>query len=246
MINTTAQQLAAYDGPFSQMRTGTVSTFAPNQLVVNVGGTTYPMAYREGDTFSPGDLVLVLRQDATWACLYRMAGVGENLLAPFNPSFEDSLSGTFPTSWNFYDISGSSSAAVLTFSPAPDGTQVASVACDGSPAQSYLYSAPISAVSGDQFTVSAYAGGAYGLTDTHTADAAIVALWFANATNLYPTTSSADQVIATAVDVAQAPPFTTLSGTITAPVTGFLRVALRTDITATQRMLWDNVILRSV
>lgn len=246
MQNTTAQILAAQNGPFAIMRTGLVSSFAPNQLVITVGGTTFPASYRQGDTFAPGDLVQALNQDATWFVLGKLAGVGENLLAPFNPSFEDSDPGTFPTSWFFADLSGSSSAVVQEFSPAPDGAQVAAVSCSGPAAQSYLYSSPIPAVTGDQFSVSAYAGGAYELSDTHTADAAIVALWFANDTNLYPTTSSADQVISTAVDVAQAPPFTTLSGTITAPVTGFLRVALRSDLAATQRLLYDNVILRSV
>lgn len=246
MANSTAQIIAANDGPFAQARTGVVSTFAPNELVVNVGGTTYPMAYREGDVFTPGDIVLVFRQDATWFALYRIAGVGPNLLSLNNPSFEESLPGTFPAQWFFANVSGDSSPAVLEFSPAPDGDQVAQVSCDGNPAQSYLYSQPIAAALGDQFTVSAYVGGAYDVLDTHTADAAVVALWFANATNLYPTTSSADQVISTAVDVAQAPPFTTLGGTITAPVTGFLRVALRSDLDDTQRLLWDNVILRSV
>lgn len=246
MQNTTAQILAAQNGPFAIMRTGLVSSFAPNQLVITVGGTTFPASYRQGDTFAPGDLVQALNQDATWFVLGKLAGVGENLLAPFNPSFEDSDPGTFPTSWFFADLSGSSSAVVQEFSLAPDGAQVAAVSCSGPAAQSYLYSSPIPAVTGDQFSVSAYAGGAYELSDTHTADAAIVALWFANDTNLYPTTSSADQVISTAVDVAQAPPFTTLSGTITAPVTGFLRVALRSDLAATQRLLYDNVILRSV
>ena len=246
MVNTTAQILAAQNGPFAIMRIGTVESFAPNQLVINVGGTSYPSAYREGDTFAPGDLIVALNQDATWFVLGRQAGVGTNLLAPFNPSFEASPPGTFPTGWFFADLSGSSSAVVQEFSPAPDGDQVASVSCSGPAAQSYLYSSPIFANIGDQFSVSVSAGGAYELTDTHTADAAIVALWFANDTNLYPTTSSADQVISTAVDVAAAPPFTTLSGTITAPVTGFLRVALRSDLAATQRLLWDNVILRSI
>ena len=246
MVNTTAQILAAQNGPFAIMRTGTVSSFAPNELVISVGGTTFTASYREGDTFAPGDLVQALNQDATWFVLGRLAGVGVNLLAGFNHSFEDSDPGTFPTSWFFADLSGSSSAAVQTFFPAPDGTQVASVSCSGPAAQSYLYSSPIFANLGDQFSVSAAAGGAYEVDDTHTADAAIVALWFANSTNLYPTTSSADQVIATAVDVAAAPPFTTLSGTITAPVTGFLRVALRSDLAATQRLLWDNVIARAV
>jgi hypothetical protein len=245
MINTSAQVLAAENGPFAIMRTGTVSTFAPNQLVINVGGTTYPSSYRDGDTFSPGDLIVALNQDATWFVLGRIAGVGVNLLAGFNPSFEVSEPGTFPSSWFFADISGSSSAAVMAFSPAPDGAQVAAVTSDGTPSQSYLYSSPIAAAAGDQFTVSAYVGGLYDITDTHTADAAIVATWYANDTNLYPTTSSPDQVISTAVDVAAAPPFTTLSGTITAPVTGFLRVALRSDLTATQRLMWDNVILRA-
>lgn len=246
MQNSTAQILAAQNGPFCIMRTGIVSTFAPNELVINVGGATFPASYREGDTFAPGDLVMAFNQDATWWVAGKLAGVGVNLLAGFNPSFEDSPASTFPTSWFFADLSGSSSAAVLAFSPAPDGAQVAVVQSDGTPSQSYLYSSPIPAVTGDQFTVSAYVGGLYDVSDTHTADAAIVATWYANDTNLYPTTSSADQVISTAVDVAAAPPFTTLSGTITAPVTGFLRVALRSDLTATQRLMWDNVILRSV
>ena len=246
MQNSTAQILAAQNGPFCIMRTGIVSTFAPNELVINVGGATFPASYREGDTFAPGDLVQALNQDATWWVAGKLAGVGVNLLAGFNPSFEDSPPGTFPTSWFFANISGSSSAAVLAFSPAPDGTQVAVVQSDGTPSQSYLYSSPIPAVTGDQFTVSAYVGGLYDVSDTHTADAAIVATWYANDTNLYPTTSSADQVISTAVDVAAAPPFTTLSGTITAPVTGFLRVALRSDLTDTQRLMWDNIIIRAV
>lgn len=246
MVNTTAQILAAQTGPFAIMRTGIVSSFAPNELVINVGDTTFPASYREGDTFSPGDIVQAINQDATWFVLGKLAGVGVNLLAGANPSFEASPAGTFPSGWFFADLSGSSSAVVQEFSPAPDGVQVASVSCSGPAAQSYLYSQPVFANTGDQFSVSASAGGAYELTDTHTADAAIVALWFANDTNLYPATSSADQVISTAVDVAAAPPFTTLSGTITAPVTGFLRVALRSGLAATQRLLYDNVILRSV
>lgn len=246
MQNSTAQILASQNGPFCIMRTAVVSTFAPNELVINVGGATIVAAYREGDTFAPGDIVMAFNQDATWWVAGKLAGVGENLLAGANPSFEDSPPGTFPTSWFFADVTGSSSAAVMAFSPAPDGAQVAVVQSDGTPSQSYLYSQPIAAAAGDQFTVSAYVGGLYEVSDTHTADAAIVALWFANDTNLYPTTSSPDQVISSAVDVAAAPPFTTLSGTITAPVTGFLRVALRSDLTATQRLMWDNVILRSV
>jgi len=71
-------------------------------------------------------------------------------------------------------------------------------------------------------------------------------LWFANSTNLYPTTSSADTVIVTATDLVQQPLYTTLSGTVSAPVSGYMRLALRSSTVGGQRIFWDNVIMRRV
>lgn len=244
--SSSAQILAAEDGPYAQFRTGTVVSFATNQVVVSIGGASFPAAYLDGATFTAGDLVYVSRQDGSWVVHGRLAGVGANELAAFNFSFEESPSGTFPAQWFFTDVVGTSSAVTRQVAGAPDGIKVASVGTVGGGATAYLYSQPIPINSGDQFSVSAFAGGDYQITDTLTADAALVGLWFANATDLYPTTSSPDTVIVTATDIVQAPPYTTLSGTVSAPVTGFMRLALRTATVGTQQVLWDQVIVRRI
>jgi hypothetical protein len=243
----TAQILAAKDGPFSQLRTGTVVSFTANVAVVSVGGSDFEAAYLQGTTLTVGALVAVLRQDGSWLILGRLAGVGANLLANGNPSFEDSPPGSFPQDWFFANITDVSVPVVEEQLSAPDGTQVASVASStGAASVSYLYSEPINVTAGDQFTVSAFAGGGYSPTDLPEADAAVVALWFANNTNLYPTTSSADIVIASVTDLVEAPPYTTIGGTVTAPVTGFMRIALRSSVKNSERVLWDQVITRAV
>ncbi|HEX6518286.1 MAG TPA: hypothetical protein VF049_22185 [Nocardioidaceae bacterium] len=237
--------VATQNGPWAQLRVGTVVSFTVNTAAVSVGGSTITAAYLEGVQLAPGVLVAVANQDATWLILGRIAGVGVNLLATGNPSFEDSLPGAFPAQWLPYNIAGTAEVTTATDSNAPDGAQVARVAsANGAASNSYLYSQPIPVTAGDQLTVSTFVGGEYPGGGPAAADAALVGLWFANATDIYPATSSADTVAVTATDVVQAPPYTTLSGTLTAPVTGYLRLALRTTVTGTQALRWDGVIVR--
>jgi hypothetical protein len=243
-INVTPSLLAAQGGPFAQVRTGIVVSFSTAQATVSVGGATFPAAYLRGLTFAAGDLVACLQQGGSWTILGALAGVGANLLAEGNPSFELSAPGSFPSLWFQADLSGSSTITVIDDPAAPAGSRVASVTGPAAGTQSYLYSQPIQVTSGQQFAVTAYAGGDYQPSDTQTADAALVALWFANSTDLYPTTSAVDTVISTATDIVQAPPYTTLGGTVTAPVTGFMRVALRSTVEASQAVRWDSVIAR--
>lgn len=244
--NDTASEIAAAGGPYTQLRTGTVVSFATNQVLVSVGGSTFDAAYLRGTVLAAGDLVACLQQAGSWTVLGALAGVGANLLADGNPSFELSAPGSFPTLWFQANLAGVSTVVVQTEPLAPSGTQVAAVGGPVVGTQSYLYSQPIQVTAGQQFSLSAYAGGSYQPGDALTADAAIVALWFANETNLYPTTSSPDIVVSTANDIVQAPPFTTLGGTVTAPVTGFMRVALRSTTETSQQVLWDTVIVRRV
>lgn len=246
MTNVTAAALAAKDGPYAQMRTGVVTSFTTNQALVSVGGSTFAASYLEGTVLTPGALVACLHQRGSWLVLGVLAGVGPNLLANANPSFEVSAPGSFPALWFQANLSGVATMTVVTDPNAPAGTQVAAVSGPAVGTQSYLYSQPIQVTSGDQFTVSAYAGGDYQPSDALTADAALVALWFANDTNLYPTTSSVDIVIATSNNLVQSPPYATLGGTVTAPVTGFMRIALRSVTETAQRILWDSVIVRSI
>lgn len=245
--SATAAFIAAQSGPYCQLRVGVVVSFTPNNALVSVGGRTFTANFHVGTTLTVGAQVSVLNQSGSWLILGVLAGVNPNLLAGFNASFEDTAPGLFPTSWQFANTAGTSAAVVQENLAAPDGTQVASVASVvAGAATSYLYSAPIGVASGDQFQVSAFAGGDYDPGVPVTGAAALVGLWFANATNLYPTTSSADTVIVSVANVADAPPFTTLTGTVTAPVNGFMRIALRSTLTGPQRMSWDQVIVRKV
>lgn len=238
--------VASQGGPYAQMRTGTVVSFTTNTARVSVGGSTFTASYLEGTTLAAGNLVACLHQGGSWLVLGVLAGVGDNLLAAGNPSFEDSAPGSFPVLWFQANLSSVSTITVVTDPLAPTGTQVAAVGGSVVGTQSYLYSQPIAVTSGEQFTLSAFAGGDYQPGDTHGADAALVALWFANATNLYPTTSAVDTVVSTATDLVQAPPYTSLGGTVTAPVTGFMRLALRSTTEASQRVRWDGAIVRRV
>ena len=127
----------------------------------------------------------------------------------------------------------------------PEGSNYTQIISDSASSQSYLYSSPIAVESGDIFNLSAYVVGIYPADAVQTADAALVALWFANDTNLYPTTSSADIVVATLTDVASGS-FVQLSGSVTAPVSGFLRLAMRSTMVTDQSLGWDFAIARQV
>lgn len=246
MTNRTAQILAANSGPWAQVRTGTVVEATANSATVVVGGTSFSAAFISPYVPAPGHLVAVIRQDATWLILGRIAGAGENLV--YNPSFELGVDGGPPDGWTLYDISGTSTATILTTPLAVAGDRVLNVITgSGTTATSYVYSSPVPVTAGDQFTLSAYVGAQQGPSSPSPVDASLYALWFANETNLYPTTSSADTLVAGPLtNVPTAPPFTPLSGTVTAPVTGAMRVALRSTANNDSSLLWDLITAREV
>lgn len=235
-------------GIFTESRVGRVTIATPNSMFVEVGGVTFEVGFLlpfTATAVSPppaGTVVQLVRQDASWVAVGRLVGVGSNSV--LNPSFEDSLAGSFPAQWQSANVSGASSVTVTDITDAPDGDLAARV-FSAQASVHYLYSAPIAVNAGEQWSLSAFTGGSYG-GGPQTADAALVALWFANATNLYPTTSSADSVVTTATDVVEYPPFTSLSGTVTAPVSGFMRVALRSTLAAGQALVWDSATARRV
>lgn len=244
MSSPTPVVTAAENGPWAQVRTGVVTAASTTSVTVLVGGTNIEAAFPFGTSLSPGHLVAVIRQDASWLVLYRIAGFGPNEIQ--NPSFEISGTGMPPTLWFFADIAGISQVSVAESDDAPDGRQYAEVFSDSATSQSYLYSSPIAVTAGDVFNVSAYVTGFYAIDAPQTADAALVGLWFASPADLYPTTSSADIVIATYTDVPSGPPFVQISGQVTAPVTGFFRLALRSTLAVNQSLGWDLAIAREV
>lgn len=243
-ISPRAQFIASDDGPWAQVRTGTVTSQDATSTMVLVGGTQIPAAYGVGAVYEQGDLVALIRQDASWLVLFRLAGAGPNEIQ--NLSFEMSPTGIPPVLWFLADISGLAQSTVIPLAYAPDGDQAAQIISDSATSSSYLYSSPIAVTAGEVFNVSAYVTGIYDVDAPQTADAAIVGLWFADADDLYPTTISADIVIEVLNDVPSGPPFVQLSGSVTAPVSGFMRVALRSNLAVGQSLAWDFVTARRV
>ena len=244
MSSPTPVAIAAENGPWAQVRTGTITAASSTNVTVLVGGTQVPAAFERGATFVAGDLVALIRQDATWLVLYRLAGAGPNEIQ--NPSFELSGTGMPPALWFLADLTNISQVSVAAADGVPDGDQFAQVFSDSATSNSYLYPPPIAVTAGEILNVSAFVTGFYVVDAVQTADAALVGLWFADSDDLYPTTSSADTVIVTYTDVPSGPPFVQLSGQVTAPVTGFFRLALRSTMAVNQSLGWDFAVARRV
>lgn len=240
--------VSTLEGPFTQSRIGTVTLATPNSLFVDVGGTVLEVAFVlpfTTGTVSPppaGAVVQLIRQDASWVAVGRVVGAGSNSVV--NGSFEDSPPGAQPAGWQVYDVSGSSVATVADIAGAPDGDFAARV-FSAQTSSHYLYSGPIPVNAGDIWSLSAFVGGDYG-GGAETADASLDAMWFATSSDLFPTTSSATIVADSDTDIPQYPPFRTLSGNVTAPVSGFMRVAVRSTLAANQALVWDAVTARRV
>jgi hypothetical protein len=236
-------------GSYTESRIGTVTAATPNSMFVDVGGTVIEVAFivpfTNAAVLPParGTIVQLVRQDASWVAIGRLVGAGSN--AVVNPSFEASPAGGQPAGWVSYDVSGASVATVVDIADAPEGDLAVRV-FSGQSSVHYLYSAPIPVNAGEVWSLSAFAGGDYA-GGPETADAAIVALWFANSTNLYPTTSAADTVATVDLDIPQYPPFRSLYQSVTVPAaTFYMRVALRSTLAAGQALVWDQVIARRV
>jgi hypothetical protein len=250
MSSRTAQQIATQGGPWAQLRTGTVVEASGGTAIVVVGATTFPASIivpfgvtNPGAAVpAPGALVLVGRQDASWAVLGQILGASGNLIE--NGSFEGSPPGTAPAGWTLYNVTGTAAAVVVDDVSPVAGSQAVSIGTASASSTSFLYSNPIAVNAGNTVQISAFASGRYEDGDPQTADASLYALWFLNDTDLYPTTSSPDTLVATATDLPQAPPWTPLSGSVVAPVSGFFRAALFTSITTDQSVLWDFAVGR--
>lgn len=234
-------------GAFTESRIGVVTIATVNSLFVNVGDTVIEAAFLMPFTATAaapppaGTVVQLVRQDMSWVAVGRVVGTGTNPI--LNPSFELSVPGSPPAGWQQVDVSGASVAIVEDIVGAPQGDFAARVQSDTTSVH-YLYSEAIAVSTGETWSLGAFAGGDYS-GGLQTADAALGALWFANPTDLYPTTSSADSIAVSILDVPQYPPFQPLSGTVVVPAaTFFMRVALRSTLVAGQALLWDNITAR--
>lgn len=237
------QQLATMPDRFSFMRTGiVVGQIDPFGATVNVGGAMLRAAYVRQSPPVAGDMVVVMRQAATWFILGTSTASGANSVQ--NPSFEDIDEATSdPLLWTLYDITNTSSIDVVGSAGAVEGTNVLEVVpSTAATGTSYVYSAPIGVVPGQEWELSAYANGFYPGTSAVTSDASLYALWFTLSTDLYPATADADTLIDTETNLPDNELMTLLSGTVTVPgAATFMRVALRSVVAPGAGLHWDFV-----
>lgn len=243
--------LAGRDGPWAQLRTGTVVEASGSSVSVLIGATTFvasviiPFGIPDPSAAVPpvGSLVAVGRQDSSWTVFGSVLGASGNLI--LNGSFEDGAPGSFPADWTVYATTGAVSVSVEAVTGAVNGTQVTTVTTASTlTSTGLLYSSPVEVTAGLRYQLSAFVGAEYEEGTAETADADILALWFDDDVALYPSVTDPDVSVAAATDVVPAPPYTPLSGSVVAPVTGFLRLALRSVVAPGQTLLWDYATVR--
>ena len=250
MTYSSAVTLAAQDGPWAQIRTGTVVEASGTSVVVLIGAASFeasvvvPFGISNPSAAVPpvGTLVAVGRQDSSWTVFGSVLGASGNLI--LNGSFEGSPAGSFPQDWTLYDVSGAANPVVAAITSPVAGAQVLTVTAITAPSTSLVYSSPVEVVAGERYQLSVFVGAAYEPDTPQTADAVLLALWFDDAVTLYPTTTDPNTTIATALDVIPSPPWTPLSGSVVAPVTGVLRLALQSTVAVDQTLLWDFATVR--
>lgn len=231
----------------AEMMTGVVTAVSASTLSVVVRGTETDAAYLTSYAAPvAGDLVAVMRQDATWLVLGRIAGVGPNSVNNF--SFElDGETPLVPSHWVLYNISGAGSARGAMTGYAPAGDYELAVDSNAAAQDTYVYSDPIAVAPGEKWAVSAFASAVYPPGVAPDATAALYGLWFTTAAGLYPATAAADTLIAQVSNVGAAPVHASVSGVVTVPVgVSFMRVATRSVSPANRTVLFDVVIARKV
>lgn len=242
MVRNMAQALQATDIRPAILRTGTVSSVSATTLEVIIGGTTITAAYLDSYTPVAGDLVVAGNQDASWVVFGKQAGVGPNLVE--NPGFEDGgeSPGT-PADWFLFNESGTASLQTISTGDAPEGELVLQINPDASARTTVVYSSPFGLEPGQQFALSAFAGG----VGAATGDVTLHLFTFSNNTDLLPTTVD-DVTAATVNDIPEPTPYTSVSGTATVPAGAALfgRLGLRSVLVSGVGMLYDFAVCRRI
>lgn len=247
-VNGVPEQLSDMINKYSTTRTGTVVVVDPMKVTVDVGTTVIRAAYTRQAEPEVGDVVAVLRQGASWFVLGTTSVSGGNAVQ--NPSFEEIDEDGRPVGWTLYNITNTSVySSVYAPEEAPEGEYVLEVMpTPGVNGTSFVYSLPIAVVPGQVWELGAHVNGYYPSgTNADTSDPSLQALWFANATDLYPATSDANDVAASVANITMEDTMQVMRGQVTVPAGGvFMRVAMGLGALAGAGAHFDFVTARQV
>lgn len=254
-VNGVPQQLTDMISRFNFLRLGVVTQVDPFFVTLEFTVTTTDeeaeevtvirAAYVRQAEPEVGQTVAVMRQGASWFVAGTTSTTDGNAVP--NPSFEESVNGA-PTGWTLYAISGAPAFQVIENEDAVEGVSVLEVTPSEAATSSNLaYSSAIAVATGQQWELSAYVSGYYPSDNPDTADVELRALWFADGTDLYPTTAAPDTTADTATNIPDESPMGILRGTVTVPAgPAFMRVGLRSALQLTTATHWDFVTARRV
>lgn len=245
-VNGITQQLSGLTNQYALTRTGVVILRDPFLVTVDVGGTQFRASYAKGAPPAVGDTVVLTRQSASWFVIGTSSTTGGNSVD--NPSFDQvDTDGSLPLSWNIYRQTGAAGVSVEVYDRAVEGSTALHVSGGSASSLTWVFSNPIQTAPGQQWTLSAYANGAYGGQNVNTTACALVALWTANSADLYPTQSDPPTVVQNVVNIAETDTMQLLQGNVTVPANSFtLRVCVRTATNALAGAFWDWVTCRRV
>lgn len=202
-----------------------------------------------------GEPVAVIKQGSQWLVLNSMSPM-DPTNPVLNPSFEADEPGTLvPTNWNQYEIGvNSSTVSVVSLPPhqALHGPRAMSLTSTLTVA-TVMTSAPIPVTTGQRWTANAWIEG-FAKWPIFVVAGAIVLTWYANDTDLYPTTAAASSATFTqnAPDMWMAIQTVGDERGIEVPAgVTHLRVACYTSIQAdsaggTGTVRWDRVVARQL
>lgn len=245
-VNGVNQQLSTVIERTALLRTGIVTQVDPFGVTVEVGENAMRAAYARQSEPEPGDTVVVLRQGASWFVIGTSSATGGNLV--YNGSFEELDINATPVGWTLTNATNVMTALARADALAVEGSNVVDLFNSGAAAAvSRYYSRPFGVTVGQQLELSAYLNGLYPEGDPNTVDVQLQALWFANATDLYPTTSAADSTAATMNNITEADLMQVIRGTVTVPAGAvFARIGLRTAADPNVGATYDFVTARVV
>lgn len=238
-VRGVTEQLSDMTNRYSYTRTGVVVLVDPFLVTVDVGGTQLRAAYSRSVPPRVGETVVLARQAASWFVIGTSSTTGGNSVV--NPSFEEvDAGGSQPSSWVVYRQTGSADVSVEVYDRAVEGSTALHVSGGSASSLTWVYSDPIQVAPGQQWTLSAYANGAYGGQNVNTTACALVALWFVDSAILYPTVSDPVTVVQNAVNIAETDTMQLLQGNATVPANSFtMRVCVRTATNAYAGAMWD-------
>lgn len=241
----------------SQIRVGQVLDYDQGSVTVRLAGDAVAdFPYLRSYQPLVGEMVLLAANGSAWIVIDGLAG-----MPPENPVVNAGFEDATTSPWGKVDLAGATTLGQTEPDPAIEGATCAYLTSNTLATDTVVYSGPIAVTPGDRWTADCAVrteGSGLGASST---SAELMLTWYANDTNVYPTTSASDSSISVQALTSPMPYWTLLrrpprpSGAPlgwvpTVPAAGgFMRVAVRfggSGSPLASDFLLDRVVARQI